>query len=176
MSTGLSCDGDSVSMTSATSPSLEDLVKGIIPGMPSLVLHHPLLAYDNGSEFLQAWYDAEEGKLDPFVLVLEGSVPNEEISGDGCWAALGTNSLTGEPITTVEWLDRLAPKAAAVVAVGTCATYGGVPAMRNNPTGAMGLLDYLGWNFRSRNDVPIICIPGCPSQPDNITETILYLT
>lgn len=176
MSTGLSCDGDSVSMTSATSPSLEDLVKGIIPGMPSLVLHHPLLAYDNGAEFLQAWYDAEEGKLDPFVLVLEGSVPNEEVSGEGCWAALGTNPLTGEPVTTVEWLERLAPKAAAVVAVGTCATYGGVPAMRNNPTGAMGLPDYLGWNFRSRNDIPIICIPGCPSQPDNITETILYLT
>lgn len=48
--------------------------------------------------------------------------------------------------------------------------------MRNNPTGAMGLPDYLGWNFRSRVGVPIVCIPGCPSQPDNITETILYLT
>lgn len=175
MSTGLSCDGDSVSMTAATSPSLEDLTRGIIPGMASLVLHHPLLAYDNGSEFLQAWYDAEAGRLDPFVMVLEGSVPNEQISGDGCWAALGADPVTGEPITTVEWLERLAPKAAAVIAVGTCATYGGVPAMRNNPTGAMGLPDYLGWNFRSHAGVPIVCVPGCPAQPDNITETILYL-
>lgn len=176
MTTGLSCDGDSVSMTSATSPSLEDLVRGIIPGMPGLVLHHPLLAYDNGAEFLQAWYEAESGKLDPFILVLEGSVPNEQISAEGYWAALGADPVSGDPIATVEWLERLAPKAAAVVAVGTCATYGGVPAMKNNPTGAMGLPDYLGWNFRSKENYPIICIPGCPAQPDNITETILYLT
>ena len=70
--------------------------------------------------------------------MLEGSLPNEQINGEGHWAAMGTNPSTGQPITTNEWIDRLAPKAAAVVAVGTCATYGGIPAMKNNPTGAMG--------------------------------------
>ena len=69
----------------------------------------------------------------------------------------------------------LAPKAAAVVAVGTCATYGGIPAMKNNPTGAMGLPDYLGWNWKSKAGIPVVCIPGCPAQPDNMTETLLYL-
>ena len=59
------------------------------------------------------------------------------------------NSENGQPITINEWIDRLAPKAAAVVAVGTCATYGGIPAMKNNPTGAMGVPDYLGWNWKS---------------------------
>ena len=40
---------------------------------------------------MRAWYDAEAGRLDPFILVLEGSVPNEEINGDGHWAALGVD-------------------------------------------------------------------------------------
>jgi hydrogenase small subunit len=175
MTTGLSCDGDSVAMTSATSPSLEDIILGVIPGMPRVVVHNPVLAFENGQDFMQAWYDAEEGKLDPFVLVMEGSVPNEEINGEGHWAAMGVDPSTGQPITTNEWIDRLAPKAAAVVALGTCATYGGIPAMKNNPTGAMGLPDYLGWRWRSKAGIPIVCVPGCPTQPDNTTETLLYL-
>ena len=175
MTTGQGCDGDSVAMTSATNPSLEDIILGVIPGMPRVVIHTPVLAYENGAEFLQAWYDAEAGKLDPFVLILEGSVPNEKINGDGHWAGIGVNPENGQPITTNEWIDRLAPKAAAVVAIGTCATYGGIPAMKNNPTGAMGLPDYLGWRWRSKAGLPIVCIPGCPAQPDNMTEVLLYL-
>jgi len=143
--------------------------------MPKLIIHHPVIAYENGDDFMQAWFDADEGKLAPFVLLVEGSIPNEKINGDGHWAALGQDPVTGQPITTNEWVDRLAPKAAAVVAVGTCATYGGIPAMKNNPTGAMGLPDYLGWNWKSAAGIPIVCIPGCPAQPDNVTETILYL-
>jgi hydrogenase small subunit len=175
MTTGLSCDGDSVAMTSATDPSLEDIIQGVIPGMPRVVVHNPVLAYEVGEEFMDAWYKAEKGELDPFVLVVEGSIPNEKINGDGHWAALGNNPETGQPITTNEWIDRLAPKAAAVVAVGTCATYGGIPAMKNNPTGAMGLPDYLGWQWKSSAGLPVVCIPGCPAQPDNTTETLLYL-
>ncbi len=85
------------------------------------------------------------------------------------------NPSNGQPITTNEWVDRLANKAAAVVAIGTCATYGGIPAMKNNPTGAMGLPDYLGWKWKSKAGLPVICIPGCPAQPDNMTEMLLYL-
>ena len=69
---------------------------------------------------------------------VEGSIPNEELTGEGHWAAIGDDPETGQPITTNEWVDRLAPKAAAVVAIGTCATYGGIPAMKNNPTGRDG--------------------------------------
>ncbi len=172
---GLSCEGDSVAMTSATNPSLEDIVRGIIPGMPRVVVHNGVLAYENGAEFLEAFWQADRGELDPFVLVFEGSIPNEEINGDGHWSGLGVDPSTGQPITTNEWIDRLAPKAAAVVAVGTCATYGGIPAMKNNPTGAMGMRDYLGWNWKSKAGIPIVNIPGCPAQPDNMTETLLYL-
>ncbi len=139
LTSGLGCDGESVAITSATSPSLEDLLHGVLPGMPRLAIYNQLLAYETGEDFMRAFRDAAAGALNPFVLVLEGSVPNERLAGEGCWAALGVDPDTGEPIPTCTWIDRLAPQAAAVLALGTCAAYGGVPAMRGNPTGAMGL-------------------------------------
>src|SRR3954453_11098906 len=141
MTSGLSCDGDSVSTTAASLPSVEDVVLGAIPGLPKVHLHNPVLAYEVGDEFMQYWFKAAAGELEPFVLVLEGSVPNEDIKSEGYWAAMGTDPKTGQPITTNEWIDRLAPKATAVIAAGTCATYGGIHAMQGNPTGAMGLAD-----------------------------------
>lgn len=175
MTTGLSCDGDSVSVTAASLPSIEDVVMGAIPGLPKVHLHNPVLAYEVGDDFMKYWHLAAEGKLEPFVLVLEGSVPNEKIKSEGYWAAMGTDPHTGQPITTNEWIDRLAPKATAVIAAGTCATYGGIHAMQGNPTGAMGLADYLGWNWRSKVGLPVVNVPGCPVQPDNMMETLLYL-
>ncbi|HKX32109.1 MAG TPA: hydrogenase expression protein HypE, partial [Blastocatellia bacterium] len=159
----------------ATQPSIEDLVLGNFPGLPKLNFHNPLYSYANGDEFMQYLYRAQEGRLDPFVLVIEGSIPNEEIKEEGYWAAFGVDRQSGQPISTCEWIDRLAPRAWAIVAVGTCATYGGIHAMKGNPTGAMGLLDYLGWNWRSKAGIPVVCVPGCPTQPDNMTETLLYL-
>ena len=105
----------------------------------------------------------------------KGSIPNEKIKQEGYWAALGTDKKTGQPIPTCDWIDRLAPKAFAVVAIGTCATYGGIHAMEGNPTGCMGLADYLGWNWKSKAGLPIINVPGCPVQPDNFMETVLHL-
>src|SRR5437899_9740763 len=75
---GLGCDGDTVAITAATQPSLEDLVLGVIPGIPQVHFHNPVLAYENGSEFLDFCHRAAAGQLDPFILVLEGSVPNEK--------------------------------------------------------------------------------------------------
>ena len=62
-----------------------------------------------------------------------------------------------------------------MVAAGTCATYGGIHAMEGNPTGCMGLADYLGWDWKSKAGIPIVNVPGCPVQPDNFMETFLYL-
>jgi hydrogenase small subunit len=175
LTAGLSCDGDTVSITAATQPSIEDVVLGAIPGVPRVRLHNPVLAYENGDDFLRAFYDAAEGKLQPFVLVVEGSIPNEANKTEGYWAALGADRDTGQPIPTCRWIDRLAPQAWAVVAAGTCATYGGIHAMAGNPTGCMGLADYLGWTWKTPAGVPLICVPGCPVQPDNFMETLLYL-
>jgi hydrogenase small subunit len=173
---GLSCDGDSVAITSATQPSIEDLVLGMVPGLPDIKLHHPVLAYQVGDEFLAPFHEAAAGKMtNPFVLVVEGSMPNEHNKREGYWAALGTDAATGQPIPTTDWVAKLAKHAWAVVAIGTCATYGGIHAMEGNPTGCMGLADFLGWDYRSKADIPIVNVPGCPVQPDAFMETALYL-
>jgi hydrogenase small subunit len=175
LTAGLGCDGDSVSVTAASQPSVEDVVLGAIPGLPKVHLHNPVLAYEVGDDFMKWFYRAEQGLIDPFVFVVEGSIPNEKIKTEGYWAAQGQDAMTGQPITTCEWIDRLAPRALAVVAIGTCATYGGIHAMAGNPTGCMGLADYLGWDFKTPAGLPIINVPGCPVQPDNFMETVLYL-
>jgi hydrogenase small subunit len=172
---GLGCDGESIALTGATQPSIEDLVLGGIPWIPKINFRNPLLARENGDDFLKPFHQAAEGKLAPYILVVEGSIPDENNKTGGYWAALGTDPATGQPITTCEWIDRLAPQAWAVMAVGTCATYGGIHAMAGNPTGCMGLPDYLGWDWKSKGGIRIVCVPGCPTQPDNLTETLLYL-
>ena len=175
LNAGLSCDGETIAMTAATQPSIEDVLGGAIPWLPKVTLYNPFLSLENGDEFLEFFHRGAAGTLGPFILVVEGSIPDETNKPEGYWAAFGTDKQTHEPITTCNWIDRLAPNAWAVMAVGTCAAYGGIHAMQGNPTGAMGLPDYLGWKWKSRGRLPIVCVPGCPTQPDNIMETLLYL-
>ena len=174
---GMSCDGCSIAALGATQPSVESLMLGSIPGVPTVVLHHPVLALEAGEAFIRAYEQAAEGELDiPFVVLFEGSVPDERIASahGGFFSGMGARVVDGEsqPIPTAEWLQRMAPHAAAVFAVGTCATWGGVPAAIGNPTGAMGVMDFLGEDYRSVLGLPVINIPGCAPQGDNITETI----
>ena len=85
MTTGLGCDGDSVSITAATQPSIEDVVMGAIPGLPKVHLHNPVLAYEVGDDFMKYWYQAEEGRLDPLYVANEGKliavVPPDDAAG-----------------------------------------------------------------------------------------------
>ncbi|MFJ5533807.1 hydrogenase expression protein HypE [Streptomyces sp. NPDC093261] len=177
ISEGMSCDGDTVSMTAAGQPGIEDVVLGLVPGLPKVNLHNKVLSPSLGGEdFLAPFRAAARGELEPFVLVIEGSIPNQNIiEGEGYWTSFGNDPETGNPLTLNWWIDHLAPKAWAVVAAGTCATYGGIHAMAGNPTGSMGLADYLGWEFRSRAALPIINVPGCPIQPENFMETLTWL-
>ena len=161
-------------------PSIEEIALGALPGLPKIAVHWPLIDFECGpvggaDTFIEWFFKGERGEIDPFVLVVEGSIPNESIKPEGYWCGFGDNPETGQPITTSEWIDRLAPKALAVVAIGTCATYGGIHAMAGNPTGAMGVPDYLGWDWKSHAGIPIVCVPGCPIQPDNFAETLTYL-
>src|SRR3954471_15748039 len=175
LTAGLSCDGDTVSITAATQPSLEDVVLGVIPGLPQVRLHHPVLATEAGETFLVPFRKAVDGKLGPFVLGADGSIRNEKNKAEGYWAGMGTDPATGQPILTTDWIDRLAPKGGAGRANGAGAAYGGIHAMAGNPTGCMGLADYLGWQFRSAGGLPIVNIPGCPVQPDNFMETLTWV-
>jgi len=176
---GMSCDGCTISVAGATNPGIEGLLAGVVPAMPKVILHHPVLSVEAGAEFVKSFADAWEGKLGaPYVVVFEGSVADERIAGrtGGYFSAMGVETVEGvagpQPVPTATWLRRLAPGAAATIAIGTCATWGGVPSAEGNPTGAMSLMDYLGKDYRSAFGLPVINIPGCAPQGDNFTETV----
>ena len=176
---GMSCDGCSIAVTGASDPSVEDLLLGTIPGVPRVILYHPVLNGEAGEDFIRNFELAAQGKLDaPYVVILEGSAVDDSlIDGPGYWVGLGARP--GKPeddgsrvISVMEWVDRMAPGAAAMIAIGTCATWGGIPSATGNPTGAMGLADYLGKDYRSAFGLPVINIPGCAPVGDNFTEVV----
>ncbi len=176
---GGSCDGCSIATVGATSPSAESLMSGNIPGVPKVILHHPVLAVVAGEKFMRPFHLAAQGKLNaPYVVICEGSIMDERIAAStgGYWSGLGVEDDENgdpQPIPSAEWVTRLAKGAAAVIAVGTCATWGGVPAAAGNPTNATGVMDFLGEDYRSSLGLPVVNIPGCAPQGDNITETIV---
>ena len=177
---GGSCDGCTIAVAGATNPPVEHLLNGIVPGLPRLELIHTVVSTESGPEWVENLYMAERGELDaPFVITWEGSMFDETKSGDGFFMGLGDDPETGQPITSAEWMKRLAPKAAAVVAIGTCATWGGIPGAEGNITGSMGVMDFLGRDYRSAFGVPVVNVPGCSPIGDNFMETaaavILFL-
>jgi hydrogenase small subunit len=177
---GMSCDGCSIAVTGATAPSVEELLAGTIPGLPKVVLHHPVLSIAAGAEFVRPMREAAEGNLDaPYVVVLEGSVPDDQAlpEDEGYYSAMGAGGFDPEsegdqPNRITGWLKRLCPGAAASIAIGTCATWGGVPAAAGNVTGSMSLMDYLGKDYRSALGVPVVNVPGCSPVGDNFTEVV----
>ena len=179
---GMSCDGCTISALGATEPSVEELLTGSMPGLPILVLHHYATAVESGDHFTHDFVRAERGELDaPYVIIYEGSVADEHLTIDGePWSAEGALPLwePGERrrrLATAEGGRRLAPGAAAVIAIGTCATWGGIPAAYGNATGAMSMMDFLGREYRSAYGLPVINVPGCAPVGDNFTETVALL-
>lgn len=176
---GLSCDGCSIAVLGATEPSLESLLTGSLPGIPMVSLHHTALQLEAGEAYMKPMFDAWKGTLGaPYVVVYEGSIADERLAAEngGYWVSVGeemdpaTNEM--RQIPSAEWLKRLAPGSAGVMAVGTCATWGGIPAAHGNPTAAMGVMDFLGKDFRSALGLPVINVPGCSPVGDNFTETV----
>ena len=175
---GMSCDGCSIAAVGAQNPTVEQLLRARIPGLPKIVLHHPVLAVTAGEEFIHAYHQARDGNLGaPYVVLYEGSVADETIAEKygGYWSAMGMEKGTDglkKPIPTARWLSELSEGAAAVIAVGTCATWGGIPAAVGNVTNSMSVMDFLGKDYLSALGLPPINIPGCAPVGDNITETI----
>lgn len=173
---GASCDGCTVAVSGATHPRVEDLLQGSVPGLPRVEIVHTVLSIESGPEWVHNLFMAWRGELDaPYVITWEGSIMDESVSGSGYWMGLGEDPETGEQITSLDWLERLAPGAAAVVAIGTCATWGGIPAAKGNVTNAMGVMDFLGKDYRSALGVPVVNIPGCSPIGDNYIETAAAL-
>src|SRR3972149_237828 len=98
--------------------------------------------------------------------------PRRRAGSGAVWGWAVRGGAARRPIPPAEWLKRLAPGAAAVIAIGTCATWGGIPAAFGNVTGSMGMMDFLGKDYRSALGLPVVNIPGCSPVGDNFTETV----
>ena len=178
---GLSCDGDSVALTAATQPSIEEIALGALPGLPKIAVHWPLIDFECGpnggaDDFLEWFFKADRGELEPFVLVVEGSIPNEAIKSEGYWCGFGNNPRHG-PADDDQRVDRPAgaegarrPRRRHLRHLRRHPRHGRQPdrARWACPTTSAGA-------GSRRPGIPIVCVPGCPVQPDNFTETILYL-
>jgi len=180
---GMSCDGCSVAMLGAANPSVEDLVLDRVPDLPLVVMHHPMISEESGHDLLAPYAAAAEGSLGaPYIVVLEGSIPDDQPLSAGYLAAMGTagdfprgarlGGAAVQPVRVTDWMIALAPRAAACIAIGTCATWGGIPAAAGNVTGSMSLMDFLGSDYRSARGIAVVNVPGCAPQGDNFTETL----
>lgn len=169
--TGGGCDGCTMAVLGATSPRIEELLGGALT-RSRLVLHHRAIDLAAGEGHLEPYRRAAAGTLSPFLLVLEGTLYDQRRADGGTFSGLGQAG--GQPVAVESWLARLAPRAEAVLAIGTCATWGGVPAARGSVTGGMGLDAFLGEDFRSAAGLPVINVPGCAPSGDGFIEALQY--
>ena len=169
---GGGCDGCTMSVLGATSPRLEELLGGGLTRV-QIELVHPALALDAGDAFVEVLDRARLGHLEPFVLVLEGSLFDETAAGEGSFSSLGQRD--GEPVSIPQWVSELAPRAAAVMAIGTCATSGGIPAAAGSVTGAMAVSAFLPAGFTSQAGLPVVNVPGCAPSGDAFVEALSYV-
>ena len=140
------------------------------------ILWHPSLSEASASEALAVIDACADGRRPLDILCVEGSLLRGP-HGSGRFHML---SGTGEPM--INWVRALAAQARHVVAVGSCAAYGGVTAAGVNPTDACGLQydgdtpgGLLGAEFQASDGLPVINVAGCPTHPDWVSETLIAL-
>lgn len=145
------CTGCTEALTRSLSPTLVDLVLNKIT-----VDYHETLSAASGVQ-------AEENKrammkqyAGQYLLVVEGSVPT---ANGGKYCTIGGR-------TAVDLLQEAAAGAAAVIATGNCAAFGGIPMAQPNPTGAVPAYELISGK-------PVAHIPGCPAIPEAFTGTLV---
>lgn len=154
------CTGCSESLLRSFEPTLE----GLILDQFSLDYHHVLQAAA-GRAAEAARDTAIKKSWGKYVLIVDGGIT---LGADGALSTTGGRA-------GVEILRQAAEGAALIVAVGTCAAYGGIPAAAPNPTAAAGTAQALqALRESGRIKAPIINVPGCPPVPEVMTGTIAY--
>lgn len=148
------CTGCTESLTRSHAPTVESLIFDAI----SLDYHHTLqAAAGEGAE--AARQAAMEENAGNYLLVVDGSIP----VGNPAYSTIAG-------VSNLDMLQESAANAAAIVAVGTCAAFGGIPHANPNPTGAVSVSEII-------KDKPIINVSGCPPIPVVITGVLAhYLT
>lgn len=149
------CTGCTESLTRSYTPTLESLIFDMI----SLDYHHTLQAAA-GFSAEKSREDAMKNFYGKYLLVVDGSIPLHE---GGIYSTIAGR-------TNLDLLQEASKGAAAIIAVGTCASFGGIPNAKPNPTGAVAVSDII-------KDKPIVNISGCPPIPAVITGVLAhYLT
>ena len=147
------CTGCTESLTRSHAPTLENLIFNFI----SLDYHHALQAA-SGRAAEAAREEAMRENAGKYLLLVDGSIPTVK----------AYSTIAG--ISNLDMLMEAAPNAGAIIAVGTCAAYGGLPMAAPNPTSAVCVSDLI-------KDKPIVTIPGCPPIPLAMTGVLAhYLT
>jgi len=147
------CAGCTESFLRASRPTVAEIVLDIL----SVDYHETIMA--------AAGHLAEEAKQATIeagghIVIVEGSIPTRD---GGLYCCIGGR-------TAADILREAAQNAAVVIAVGSCACFGGLPAADPNPTGARGVMDIV-------SGVPVVNLPGCPVNVVNVTATVVhYLT
>ena len=149
------CTGCTESILRSGAPTLE----GLIFDSLSLDYQETIMAAA-GEAAEEARQRAMKENFGKYLVVADGSLSTIE---DGAYSCIGGR-------TNLEWLKEAAKGAAAIVAVGTCASFGGLPRAAPNPTRAVGVSEII-------KDKPVINVPGCPPIAAVMTGVLAhYLT
>jgi hydrogenase small subunit len=147
------CTGCTESITRSSSPTLENLIFNFI----SLDYHHTLMAV-SGEAAERARVEAMQANKGKYIVVVDGAVPTKD---GGVYSTIAG-------VSNLQMLEETLRDAYAVVAVGTCAAFGGIPKADPNPTGAVAISELSGGK-------PLINIPGCPPIPEAMTGVLSYV-
>lgn len=161
---GAGCSGCSVSLMNSVSPTIRNLLLDeIVPGQHINLLFHPTLMAASGQLAIEVMLDGQ--RKSDYLLVMEGAIPTAK---NGIFASVGERE--DKPITVYSKFKELARDALAVIAIGSCAAFGGIPAARPNPTGCRSAGEIIEEEGLS---ISYINIPGCPPHPDWFVATIV---
>jgi hydrogenase small subunit len=152
------CTGCTESLLRTTAPDLGSLILDLIS-----VDYHETLAAAAGYQIEAALEKTMKEQAGKFVLVVEGAIPTKD---DGIYCIVGGKK-------AVDAVKAVADKAAAVIAIGSCASWGGVPSASPNPTGATGVAEVLRKAGGELAKKAVVTLPGCPANPHNLLGTVL---
>jgi hydrogenase small subunit len=150
------CTGCTETLLRATHPTLEKLILELI----SLDYHETLNA-GSGHQAEAARVKSMTENKGKYILVVDGSIP---VKDGGIYCKIG-----GKTVQSL--LEEMGSQAAAVIAIGSCASWGGIPSADPNPTGATPAHKVLA---DKGIKTPVVNIPGCPPNPYNFLSTVLY--
>jgi hydrogenase small subunit len=159
------CTGCSISLLNSASPTIKNiLVDQIVPGVHINLRFHPTIMAGAGEQVIKALEDTMTLKKGTYVLAVDGAIPTGPTVG---YCVMGERN--GKPVNIETRFTELAENALAILAVGTCAAFGGIPAAPPNPSNSQPVRKVLEAKGIKK---PLINIPGCPPHPDWFVGTV----